>query len=283
MIFSKPSLTLVDKTIIIVLVVSAGLGTLAPRLVVAVVLAFPFGVLFGWAFKLWPRVFAHLRPEQCKTGLPICFVAYAPSIATGEFYRLASTTGVAHLALMMASTTLGVVCLAAGVKELLEPGAVTKRITKWWAEYESLTGQRERAANHPRAIPTRASGAKQYLRNLSVFGCVLGFLANAAWAVTDPSVAPVVLLATVATVVLLGMAEWAPPGWHGLTAYERWCMKRFSVLPIAAITALAFGETALAWVVPHGFLVTMLCTVLPMSVAAVAYLPLIDEIWGRAR
>jgi len=68
--------------------------------------------------------------------MPLLFVAYAPSVATGEFYRLASTTGFAHLALMMASTTVGVVCLAAGVKELLEPGAVTKRITSWWAEHE---------------------------------------------------------------------------------------------------------------------------------------------------
>jgi len=119
------------------------------------------------------------------------------------------------------------------------------------------------------------------LKNLSVLGCVLGFLANAAWAFAYPPAAPFVLLAAVATVVLIAADVYAPAGWMGLTARNRWCMKRAVLIPSAAITAFAFSVTAHNLIVPHGFLSSMLIAILPAYAPVFAYMAFAYAIWGR--
>lgn len=139
MIFSKPAMTLADKAIVATTIVSLTLGVFAPRVAEAAALAFPFGVIFGWFFGLWPRLFANLPLDRFETGTPIFFIAFAPMIAAGMPHRLSITRGDARLVLVAAVLIFVVACLAGIVKELLDPGSVTEHVAKWWAE------QKERA------------------------------------------------------------------------------------------------------------------------------------------
>lgn len=134
MTFSKPILTRADKVIVLTLVTGLVMGTIAPRAALAITLALPFGVFMGWELALWPRLFANLRPDCCELPLPIVFIAYAPIIAIGEPYRLSIAHGFTQLALTAFVTAGAAACVAGGVKELLEPDAVTRCIAKWWAE-----------------------------------------------------------------------------------------------------------------------------------------------------